>query len=164
MDFNLSQNKSLRTLETTIKTITFSEDAAGFLKTVLSTAAPSLLLDVVIIYKEAEFGYRWDQENTGPLSADKKAGIVKQHLEWFKVLREMYSVRNFRLVLCADVIELVEKHAMGILERVVEVEESNGGLRCFKHGVSIICDKRTPQIRYRGLSSVRELPIYASAL
>ena len=44
------------------------------------------------------------------------------HAEPSRVFRDMYEVREFRLVLCADVLDHMVGRAMGKLERVVGVE------------------------------------------
>lgn len=169
--FNLSQNKALRTLETTAKSISAAGDAAGFLKTVLSTIELPLPLDVVVVYREYQVGYGgWDQKTlvVDPLSAEQEARIVRQNSERFAVYREMYSVRDFRLVLCADVHERVEKSAIKILKRVVDKERRHGGIsvNLLLHSALIISDRRTPHVRFCGSSAgaTAKWPIPASAL
>lgn len=44
------------------------------------------------------------------------------------VFRDMYEVREFRLVLCADVLDYMVGRAMRQSERVVGVERENGRL------------------------------------
>jgi len=45
----------------------------------------------------------------------------------FKAFSEMYMVRKFRLVFCAEVCGREAEEAMQALERVVEAERTNGG-------------------------------------
>ena len=81
-----------------------------------------------------------------PPSAEEKAGVYSELAKRFVVFREMYSVRKFRLVLCADVRESAENDARGMLERVWEEERKREGVD-FSHGVSIvISDRRSSRI------------------
>lgn len=153
-NFDLSHNKSLRTLETTAASITTAGGAAsGFLTTVLSTITSPRPLDVIIIHREYQVGrYGWDRETNwvGPLSAEQAAEMVREHSERFTVFREMYGGRKFRLVLCADVLDSNEKYATETLERIVEAERKRKGFDFFLGKVLIIADRRSPRIRYRG--------------
>lgn len=132
--FNLSKNTSLRALETTAKSIAVAGGIAStFLKSILSTIKSPLPLDVVIIHTEAEVGYPIRNETRGlvivdDISAELRARFVRRHAERFKVFREMHSVREFRLVLRADVLNRAEKHAVETLKRIVEEERLDGGL------------------------------------
>lgn len=170
-DFDLSKNRSLRTLETTATSITDAGDAAsGFLKTILSTIPPSLPLDVIIIHKEYEVGlfgrYRWT-ESVHPVPSCKQEDIKRAHFDRFMVFREMYSVREFRLVLCADVLACAEKPAMKMLDGIVtEATRRNGGFGFFRRGVLAVYDRRAPSIRFQGASAggTGLWPIHVSAL
>ena len=100
--FDLSRNTSLRTLETTAISITIAGDvASGFLKTILSTVTSTLPLDLLINYGVAEVCF-----HTPPYShvfQQDRAAEALVHRERFKVFSEMYAVREFHLVLRADV-------------------------------------------------------------
>jgi len=50
------------------------------------------------------------------------------HRERFKVFSKMYMVREFRLVLCAEVFDCSAEEATRALECVVGAERMNGGL------------------------------------
>ena len=130
--FNLSGNKSLRTLETTMRSINVAGTISpGFLKTILSSITSSAPLDVVIIYQ----GFCGLQSKLDPEPIclrhssqeiwDKGALCYRQHLETF---REIYKTREFRLVLCADVPDFMVEHGLEILGRLVEVGKAMGGL------------------------------------
>ena len=116
--FDLSRNKSLRTLETTSESIAVAGDAAsGFLKTVLTTVAPALPLDVgysVSNCPKSILPYRWEGGDN-----------AIHHAGQFKVFREMYMVREFRLILCADVHDWIVERAVRVLERIVDTEKKN---------------------------------------
>lgn len=153
VNFNLSKNKSLRTLETAVGSITCATDAVNFFKSLLSTT--KMPLDVVVIYKEAQFGYQWNQQRGGPLRFSIEHFIIRQ----LRVLREACSGRNIQLIICVDVKEWIEERAVKIMERILEAEMGDQSSDYFKGEVSIICDKRT----IRG-DPDKELPKYFSAL
>lgn len=131
--FNLSKNTSLRALKTDAKFAVAGDAASTFFKAVLSTITSPLSLDFIVVHTESEVGYPIRNDARGPvlvddISAEIRAQFVRRHPERFKVFREMYSVREFRLVFCACVLERAEKHAAETLERVVEEEGKDGGL------------------------------------
>ena len=170
-DFDLSRNKSLRTIETTAISIATAGDAApGFLKAVLSTITSPLPLDVVITYREFDVWGNlcyW----TKPIHVKVLHPVILfssaiARLERFKGFNEMYRVCEFRLVLCVDVHDRAEGYALRVLERVVETEKMNGGLDYLRYEPLIISEIRSPRTRLtddcagqRGRS-----PIRASAL
>jgi len=150
--FNLSRNKSLQTLETTAASITAAGDAAsGFLKIVLSTITSPLPLNVVITYRDFDLGCRVRSRveviHVDYVSAEESVTIALQHTERFKVFGEMYRVREFRLVLCADVQDYILKYAMRKLERIVEAEWKNGRLYHPLCKPLIISEIRSPGTR-----------------
>ena len=88
------------------------------------------------------------------------------HPERFKVLSEMHRVREFRLVLCADVLDCAEDYAVRVLEHIVKTEMMNGGLDYLRYKPLVISEARSPRTRLsddcagqKGIS-----PIRASAL
>lgn len=92
--------------------------------------------------------------------------IVQQTLEQFTVFREMHRVRKFRLLLCADVLECFEKDATEKLERIrVKALQKDGGSDFLRKAL-VISDRRSPHIRFRGVSAgdLSTCAIYASAL
>ena len=155
-EFNLSRHKCLRTLETTVESI----DAAGctasyFLKTVLSSVAPSTPIDVVIVYREIDLSNmpHCSQCDTEPvrlrLSPSKtpgKAALRFQH--HFRVFRDMHETREFRLVLCADVFDCMVEYGVETLDLIVEVEEVMGGLDYLLQKPLTISERRTLRTRY----------------
>ena len=128
--FDLSRNKSLRTLETTSESIAVAGDAAsGFLKTVLTTVVPGLPLDVVIAYGNLDVGYSVSNCPKSILPYRWEGGDnAIHHAGQFKVFREMYKVREFRLILCADVHDWIVERAVRVLVRIVDTEKKNGRL------------------------------------
>jgi len=121
------------------------------LKTVLSTVISPLPLNIVIIYQHYDVGYLllWPQKPV-PLvefTPEGKARVALRHRQRFKGLREMYMVRSFRLVLCADVLDTVTEHTTQALERVVNAEKAKGGLDYLLHEPLIVSEIRSPRTR-----------------
>ena len=59
----------------------------------------------------------------------------------------MSAVRDFRLVLCADVLDFMMEHAMRTLEQVVEMEEGKEGLGYLPCKPLVIFERRTLRTR-----------------
>ena len=150
--FDISQNKFLRTAETTAWTINSAGDAAsGFLKTVFITIPPSLL-DVVITYRDRDVGLGvWGIGR--PTSVVNCSASATHHSGQFKVFEEMYEARMFQLVLRADVSGWAVEHSMGVLERAVEGEDAKGGLDYLECEQLIISEVRTPHSLPRDCST-----------
>ena len=165
--FNLSRNKTLRTLETNADSIVHASDAASiFFQTVLSTIASSLPLDIVVIYRNVDLNFfvspRAEFEYASPR---RSAKCVADHRKRFKVFSEMYGAREFRLVLCANVPNCIAKRAMRVLKRVVEAERTSGGLDYLLHEPLIISELRAPSnCLAEDHTSVRGCSIFVSAL
>ena len=75
----------------------------------------------------------------------ERAAEALVHRERFKVFSEMYMVRDFRLVLCADVPDHAAEDARRALQCVVEAEGMNGGL---DHEPLIISEMRSHHTRH----------------
>ena len=139
--FHLSQNRSLRTLETNAGSIS-DPTASSLLKDVLSTITSPLLLDLVIVYGKTEAVPPVLNAKKGQLVSGGSSREGFDHAGRFQILREMYRVRPFRLVLIAEVIGYgerytasdvgyAEKCAVDALNCVVEEEGKSGGFDCF---------------------------------
>lgn len=171
LHFNLSQNKSLRTLETTAKSITAAGDAAaGFLKTVLSTVTSPVLLDVVIAYSAFDVDcvtwYSVKPVRLEGVPARRRIESPLHHSARFRVFGEMYQTREFRLVLRVDVLECVAKHAEQMLGGIVAMERMDGGLDYLVCEPLIMSGKRSLQTRLTDgyVGSTGKWSITASAL
>ena len=135
--FDLSRNKSLRTLEITAHSIDLRNlPGSGFLRAVLSSIATPAPLDVVIIYRDRDF----DRKRPCRLCTTDPAPLPYRHYEFwggggveinhfyrkykshFALFREMHSVRRFRLVLCLDVSHCVVLYALEILQGILRTE------------------------------------------
>lgn len=68
------------------------------------------------------------------------------------MLREIYSVREFRLVLCAEVFGCAEKHAVDALKHILEDEGKDGGLDYLRHKPSVI--SIVGRVRWAGVQRV----------
>ena len=60
----------------------------------------------------------------------------------FTVFREMHSVRGFRLFFCMDVPDCVMRHALGVLENVLQEEKRRGGFDYLLDGPFVTCERR----------------------
>ena len=128
--FDLSRNTSLQTLETTAWSISAAGDTApGFLKTVLSTVTSPLPLDLLINYGEfVVLCHRPLCSRLHRISPSERAAEAHVHRERFKMFSEMYAVREFRLLLCADVLDDAIEDTVRALECIVGEERMNGRL------------------------------------
>ena len=155
--FNLSRSRSLRTLETTAESITTAGDAASIsLTTALSTTTSPLSLDLVVVYRDLDIDganpwYNLPFCKSDPLrlprSPDEMAADALCHQDRFKVFREMYETREFRLVLCADVSDPMIKYATEMLECLVNAEKAKGRLDYLLCEPLIIVEIRSPRTR-----------------
>ena len=166
LSFDLSQNKTLRTFETTAESIRYAKDAApGFLKTVLSSVIYPGMLDVVIIHRDCDFG-GWTgcpicrpdpicfRHHIGPTL---KYGPALECLpRQLGVFREMYDTRRFRLVFCVDIYGCVEDLGVRVLRSAVKEAEVNGQFECLACKPVITCEGRSlrthPEDRRAGTS------------
>ena len=99
-------------------------------------------------------------------SPERIAKNILDHLERFKVFREMYGVREFRLVLCADVHDRIAVRATQALKCILEAERTKGGLDYLlgeplvipemKSRFTRLCDSRAGDRRGQ--------PVYATVL
>ena len=153
--FNLSRNKSLQTLETTAESITGAGSTApAFLRTVLSTVTSPAPLDVVIVYRDYDFGYienclycRPDPACFRHRSRENRALDILRRKHQLRVFHAMRKVRDFRLVLCADVFDCVVEHAIQALGLTANAwEMDRWGLDCLYKPL-IISERRAPRTR-----------------
>jgi len=172
--FDLSRNMSLRTLETSARSINRAGDTASdFFIAILSSVTFPAPLDFVVIYREVDFGffsYSWIFESEpasyfhSPMRMEERA-LFRQ--KQFGVFREMHGARDFRLVLCVDVFDSLVKRAIKTLECLVEAEEAKGGLD-HHYKPLIISERRTIRTRpvdhCPAVGDPGDCPFYASAL
>jgi hypothetical protein len=140
-DFDLSQNKSLRTLEVSASSInrttsgSTSSDTASFLKHMLSTITSSTLPKIIVIYWDHDFRgvESWcpDRPHLRRLPLAERAKEASQYHTVFEVLREVHKVRDFRLALRAEVSGCAGEYPVQILEEAVAEEKAKKGFDKF---------------------------------
>ena len=75
------------------------------------------------------------------------AGDVLRYKRHFRLFREMRKARDFRLVLCADVLDCMVEHAIQTLEHTLIAREVNGGLDYFIYKPLVISERRSSRTR-----------------
>ena len=141
-DFDLSRNKSLRTIKVIAacidKTlIDGSLDTTMLLKQVLSTSTSPAYLDVVVVYRESDFGginprgYP-DRPHLREMSEADTEEETLRYDRLFEVSREVHKVRDFQLVLCAQVWDPVGEYSVRMLKAAVVDERAKGGFDGFR--------------------------------
>ena len=150
LNLDLSKNKSLRTFEVMASSIAPREGSvlprhavaqanraiSNFLRTALSTITSPAFSEVVVIYREVDFGGLTLLPHSAPriyrtMTPVQSAEEASWHRRLFKVFREMYAVRqDFQLVLCAEVWEPVGGYTMGVLKQAVAAEVGNKRSGC----------------------------------
>jgi len=139
LDFDLSRNKSLRTLKIRSRSIVFRHGPRApnpailsFLRTVLSTITSLEFSEVIITYRDTDFcgvaQYPCPPNIYTDTTPDQRAKEASWHRELFKVFRWMYRLRDFQLVLCAEVWDRFGEYAMGVLKQAVAAENAGGRL------------------------------------
>ena len=125
-DFDLSRNKLLRTLELPrVGLYSFHPLAPGF-KQALSTIRSPVFVDVVVVYEDCDI--------SPPVGKDYS---VVRNGQMFEMLYEMRRVRDFELVLRADVRGCMRERAVQELEWVVSTERERGGLGDFSSRLTV---------------------------
>ena len=129
-DFDLSRNKSLRTLEVTARDATLYK--VSNLTYTLSTIASPVFTEVIIFYRDYDIWGVYDPQPGAPptflwLTPSHNMDAVELYRIQFRVFQEMQKTRPFKLVLCADVWHYLVDHAVGELERALVVEKAEGG-------------------------------------
>ena len=115
----------------------------------LSTITSPLPLDVIIDYDDVDV-HRVQDLAAGPrafshplILEDVITKNVLGHEQRFKQFQEMYRVREFRLVLCADVSHHTVGLAVKTLKHLVRAEKEKGKLGYLSCEPLIITEKRT---------------------
>ena len=131
--FDLSRNTSLRGLHITaadLDAASLSGNGSKFLKYVLSTVRPSAFIQVIVIYATSNFrgvdtrkNTQWPHLWEWSLSMEEE-DETQEHRRRLWFLREAHNVRNFELVLCANVWGPVEEYAVRRLKEVVVAAEA----------------------------------------
>ena len=135
-DFDLSRNKSLRTLQVTAWSgdalrVCSPAVAARLLTYAISTITSPVFTEVTAIYREYHFCVVESAWPGRPRLRRKSSGEKAVEASWhgrrFEAFRRMHKVRDFRLVLCADVWEGVGEYSVRSLEKAVAAERAGKG-------------------------------------
>ena len=126
-DFDLSQNKLLRTLEVTGKDIDHGlwesgspDTATNLFKYVLSTITSPVFTEVTAFYREYDFaGVSIRGNAIWWLSPARVAGEASNFDRRFRTFQVMHKVRDFQLVLCVEAWDGVGEYTMGVLKKAV---------------------------------------------
>jgi len=154
-DFDLSRNKSLRTLRVTASSIddAFRGGSASiFLKHVVSTVTSPRYLEVMIVHREEDFHgitsrrYQGQPSLSEVSEADRAEEALKHHRR-FEVLREVRRARDFQPVLCAKVCGSVGDYSVRMLKEAVADEKSKGGFKDFRSQPVVIYDPHRYLVR-----------------
>ena len=140
-DFDLSQNRSLRTLQVTAWDINRvlnpgSPGTSCLLKYALSTITSPSFSEVVIRFRWRDFcGVEsWRNPDLPPLrevsQGDREAEALRHHRR-FEVIREVHKVRDFRLVLNAKVWDPAGEYSVRMLKEALAEEKAKGGFDNF---------------------------------
>lgn len=152
MCFDLSKNKTLRTLETTAESIVNAKDRAPeFLNAVLSSIASPGILDVVVIYRDCDFG-GWGHCPCCRPDPICSCNTISRALVYFpvplRVLCKMHRARkSLRLVFCADVYGCFVDTGVRMLTSAVEEAAANGQFEHFACRPVIVCEGRSVRTR-----------------
>ena len=138
LNINLSRHKSLRTLEVPASCVhgvfgfnELPDIDSRFLKHVLSTIRAPTFFEVVAIYRDCDFrGVTTPDLQIKPpvrrMSQADRAMEASYHCAQFRALREIHKVRDFRLVLCADVWGGEVEYSVRVLEEGVAAAKAEG--------------------------------------
>ena len=160
-NFDLSQNKSLRTLEVVAGSVDRAlrggllNHTSSLLKYILSTITSPAFLEVIVIHYDSDFsGLRWESWNQtlGPfrrMSQAERAEEALRHHGQFKVFCEAQKVRDFRFVLRADVWSELEKYTVRVLREAVAAEKAKGLFDDFSSEPIVIHRPRTVSVDIR---------------
>lgn len=150
--FDLSRNKALRTLEMIGESISLvGNKPLDFFKTIISSVAPTIPLEVVVIYQDIRLpNHSSCKQGRDCLHHDSITETyfeAKKYKPQFGMFREMYGVRNFHLVLCLDVLECMAERAMQIFESVVKEEVAKGEFDYLSCEPLVVCERRLLRTR-----------------
>jgi len=106
--------------------------SSEILKHVLSTTT-SPALEVVVVYRDYDFcgvrppGYPMLPPVHLSVSRAERTKEGLQHHRRLEVFHEIHELRDFRLVLCADVWHRIGEYSIRVLKEAVGVEKARGG-------------------------------------
>jgi len=132
-DYDLSLNKTLRTLEVAVEYLDCAlrdgspDDASKLLKYALSTIKSPTFSRVAVIHQEANFRAHVLRR---PLrfyyGMPEDARVVEEEQKRFGLLRELYAVQDFQLVLHVNIQEDWEYYIVRLLDETVASGRARG--------------------------------------
>ena len=95
----------------------------------MSTIMSPAFSEVIVFYLDDDFGGVSFNPRSAPniyrdMTEAKRTAEASWHCRLFEVFHEMYAVRDFQLVLCADVWDSLEEYTKGVLKEAVAVEKA----------------------------------------
>ena len=123
------------------------DTASEHFKYALLTINSSRSCDVALVYQEPCFrGIKTEKRSVWPhlreLSHDERTEEAAMHHRRFEFLRELRKVRNFRVVLCANVWGPVAEYGVQEPKEAVAVERARKGFGEFHSGLSVTHNPR----------------------
>jgi len=129
-----------------------SPDAASsLLKHALSTIRSPSFFEVGVLFRWDDFRgvESWQNPDRPPLrqmSPTEKAEEASWHRRRFEVLRSVRNVRDFRLVLSAEVWDPVGEYSVRMLKEAIAVEKADGGFDSFFSEPSVTYSPRRSRL------------------
>ena len=145
-DFDLTRNESLQTLQIPASSPDRTPNRLPdtFLKHVLSTITSPAFFQITILYRNSDFdGLRsWcsGQYHSCGLRQPYRELEASLHRWRFEVIREVRKVRNFRLVMCANVWGHHGRYPVRVLEEAVAEEKARKGFGDFPSDPLVMYD------------------------
>ena len=129
-DFDLSRNETLRTLE--VKAGSIAGDQAYLLANALSTITSPVFSELVVVYEDHNFPaqvflHPFSRTLSSLSLSDTETVVPGFHEMVLGVLREICKIRDFKLVLRADVWGYMEGYVVWRLEQMVAREREKSG-------------------------------------
>ena len=161
-DIGFSRNKSLRTLEVTAWSVDdrfwgtslYPIAVSSLLKRALSTVTSPAFLEVIVLYRYYDFRGIYNELDSrfmgkGPIHELSKVEQAQEAFEAhrrFEIFRSVQKVRDFQLVLCADVRHGVVEYSVGVLKETVAVEKAKGMFDDFSSEPTVIYNPRAVDV------------------
>jgi hypothetical protein len=121
---------------------------SSFLKHVVSTITSSSFLEIVILYNFWDEHCWYSDPPLRMLTEPEQAEDTVQHHTRFKAFREALKVRNFQLVLCANVWAHVGEQPVRMLEGVVADGKARREFEGFSSDPLVIYNPQRGRITY----------------
>lgn len=133
-DLDLSQYRSLRTLEVVARSLVlrrYTSTGGRIVSFVLSTITSPLFSRVVTIYRDSDFPGVRDYSFGEPVVVGRSRDEVLMESAWhdrlFEVIRAIHQVRELQLVLRMEVLDRLGECVMRLMEDAVAAERAKRG-------------------------------------